>query len=120
LWYVAPVRAAYNERKVATMALAVRNPNYKQIENLLASKTPFTHQHSMHAVHNGKEYLVYSYRTPIAVFDIASGEWFLNLTKYSTTTSKQQSIVKRVAAFDGWNANIQVPLEVLREKFRGL
>ena len=85
----------------------VRNPNYKQIEELLALKREFTHQHSMRAeivTDDNFEplfYLVYSYRTLIAQFEFSSGLWSLNRNKYSVTTSKQQSILRRVAEIQG-------------------
>ena len=74
-------------------------PNYKDIEGLLATHTPFKHAHSMRAEGNvatGGDYRVYSYSTLIATY--INGEWSLNENKYSVTTSKQQNILRRVIA----------------------
>jgi hypothetical protein len=49
----------------------------------------------MSAYNNGKEYLIYSYRTLIAIIDLESGKIELDGSKYSVTTSKQQNLVKR-------------------------
>lgn len=71
-------------------------PNYKEIERvLLPNYTPFTHAHSMSAVWSGDEYLVYSYRTLIASRNSATGETWIDPTKYSVTTSKQQNLIRR-------------------------
>jgi len=71
-------------------------PNYKQIENdLIPNRKSFTHSDSMSAYNNGKEYLIYSYRTLIAIIDLESGKIELDGSKYSVTTSKQQNLVKR-------------------------
>ena len=44
----------------------------------------------------GSDYIVYSYATPIAWFK--NGEWQLPNHKYSVTTSKHQSIVRKAIA----------------------
>lgn len=71
-------------------------PNYKEVEQLLAERKPFKHAHSMRAEYSGDTYEVYSYRTLIAKYDTAENTWWLNENKYSVTTSKQQSILRRV------------------------
>ena len=73
------------------------NPNYKEIEQLLADKEEFRHGYSMSAHRVAGEYVVFSYVTEIGRYDFNSGTWVLNLQKYSVTTSKQQNILKRVA-----------------------
>ena len=45
------------------------------------------------------EYVVYSYRTPIAY--IRYNQAFLNVRKFSTTTSRQQNIVRRAVVAMG-------------------
>lgn len=77
-------------------------PNYKQIETLLAEKAEFKHGYSMSAEMQGEQYVVFSYSTAIAKYNFNTGEWWINLQKYSVTTSKQQNIIKRVARLDGW------------------
>lgn len=73
----------------------IKNPNYKQIEVLLAQLVPFTHGRSMSAERTADEYLVFSYSTIIARCDLITGKWTLNPNKYSVTTSKQQSLIRR-------------------------
>jgi len=85
-------------------------PNYKEIRELLSCKAPFTHGYSMSAERLGDEYVVWSYRTIIARYDLLNGKWWIDPNKYSMTTSKQQSIVRQVATLDGW----QEPLVVGR------
>jgi hypothetical protein len=71
-------------------------PNYKQIrEELIPNRQSFKHGHSMSAYNNGKEYLIYSYRTLIASVNLETGEVELNPNKYSVTTTKQQNLVVR-------------------------
>ena len=74
-------------------------PNYKQIEELLEDRLPFKHGRSMSADYDNQGvYRVYSYATLIATYDFVSRNWWLNETKYSVTTSKQQNILRRVIA----------------------
>jgi hypothetical protein len=74
-------------------------PNYKEIEtDYIPSFKPFKHGHSMRAEVNktDKEYNVYSYSTLLASINIETNQvTFLNLNKYSSTTSRQQSMLKR-------------------------
>jgi hypothetical protein len=78
-------------------------PNYKEIENLLDTLTPFKHGKSMRAeitVDTETQaviYTVYSYKTIIAEYNSLDDAWWVNPNKYSVTTSKQQNIVRRVA-----------------------
>ncbi len=79
-------------------------PNYKKVAELLAQKLPFKHGHSMKAVfdnYGNGDYVVYSYTTIIARYNTETG-WWINLQKYSVTTSKQQNLLKRVAQAEGW------------------
>lgn len=83
-------------------------PNYKQVETLLAAHQPFKHGHSMSAERADDQYYVWSYSTLIASCNITTGEWWLNETKYSRTTSKQQNIIRRVA-FGGSRGGVTYP-----------
>lgn len=80
------------------------HPNYRQIEQMLTSHTPFIHGHSMSAERTAEAYIIYSYDTEIARYSFADGEWTLNPRRYSVTTSKQQNIVRRVARAQGYIA----------------
>lgn len=75
-------------------------PNYKQIEFLLATHKPFVHGRSMSAQWDIDltAYTVKSYETVIARYLADSDTWYFNPIKYSRTTSKQQTLVKRVIA----------------------
>jgi hypothetical protein len=82
--------------------ILVRNPNYKEIEQLIAEKVQFTHGYSMRAEWTDKSYKVYSYNTQIGEWRSDYQEWvFLNLSKYSVTTSKQQNLLLRVIKQEG-------------------
>ena len=71
-------------------------PNYREIEkDLIPNRKTFKHSYSMSAYNNGKEYLIYSYQTLIAEINLETGEIKINPNKYSRTTSKQQTIIKR-------------------------
>jgi len=71
--------------------------NYKQIEqDLIPAYRSFTHGQSMKGVNNGKEYLIYSYSTLIAKVLLSSKQVTLSfLDGYSSTTTRQQNLVKR-------------------------
>lgn len=73
-------------------------PNYKQVEQLLKERKPFKHTDSMHAEIDGDTYKIYSYRTLIASYNFETEKWWIDDTRYSVTTSKQQNIVRRAAA----------------------
>lgn len=70
-------------------------PNYKQIEKLLEVKAHFDNRHSFKAWWDGDVYFVMSYRTVIAKFHKDINTWYLDSSKYSRTTSKQQSLLLR-------------------------
>jgi hypothetical protein len=72
--------------------------NYKEVEQALETLTPFRHGDSMSAENVSGMYRVYSYRTEIARFNYIEDVWYVNSSKYSSTTSKQQNMVKRVIA----------------------
>lgn len=84
-------------------------PNYRDIELLIQDKKPFKHSHSMRALWDDENYIIYSYRTIIAVWKSDSNTWVLNTSKYSSTTSRQQSLIKRVVTRDT-SANVDVML----------
>ena len=71
--------------------------NYKQIEqDLIPARRSFTHGHSMRGINTGTEYLIYSYSTLIAKVLLPSQQVaFFNGDKYSSTTTRQQNLVKR-------------------------
>ena len=70
--------------------------NYREISELLATKTPFK-GNSCHAfIDDENVYRVFSYSTQIALFQL-SGEpnpW-LNPSRYSVTTSRLQNLIKK-------------------------
>ena len=73
-------------------------PNYKEIETeYIPSFKPFKHGYSMRAeVNTNNKYNVYSYSTLLASIDVNTKQvLFLDLNKYSSTTSRQQSLLKR-------------------------
>jgi hypothetical protein len=72
--------------------------NYKEIERALGMCETFKHGESMKATREQGLYRVFSYQTEIARFNEIEGVWYVNPHKYSSTTSKQQNIVKRVIA----------------------
>ena len=83
--------------------MTTSRPNYKDIEGLLRTWTPFKHADSMSALWADGVYNVYSYTTLIATYSFVervgtTAGWWLNDTKYSQTTNKQQSILRRVIA----------------------
>lgn len=78
--------------------------NYSQIAKLLKVNEPFK-GNSMSAVRGADGiYRVYSYSTVIGTYDIESGAVTLNEQKYSQTTTKQQTLLRRAwadRAFEG-------------------
>ena len=72
--------------------------NYKEVEKALETCETFKHGESMKATREGGVYRVFSYHTEIARFNEIEGVWYVNPQKYSSTTSKQQNLVKRVIA----------------------
>jgi len=71
--------------------------NYKEIEHdLIPARRSFTHGKSMKGINTGKEYLIYSYSTLIASVRLPSQQVTLSfLDGYSSTTTRQQNLVKR-------------------------
>jgi hypothetical protein len=80
----------------AIIMAIVRNPNYKDIRQLLADRREFVHSHSMRAELVGNLYVVWSYSTVIGMYDFNADTWTINTRKYSVTTSKQQNILRAV------------------------
>lgn len=75
-------------------------PNYQEIEkDLIPNLKTFTHGHSMRATIADGFYQVWSYNTLLATICLSNPaiQWF-NDEKYSRTTSRQQSLVKRALA----------------------
>ena len=68
--------------------------NYKDAVDKIIAREAFK-GNTLWAYRNDDEYLVFSYATPIAVFNFDTKVWTLNDTKYSVTTSKHQTIVRR-------------------------
>mgnify|MGYP003661314413 CR=1 FL=1 len=65
---------------------------YSTMPNKIAQLIPFK-GNSARGIWNGKTYEVYSYRTLIATADGINDQW-LNVEKYSVTTSRLQHIIK--------------------------
>jgi hypothetical protein len=82
--------------------------NYKTIETKLANRQAFT-GNTLRAIQKDNGYFVYSYHTLIAVYnynpipDTVEGvtlDWervqrWVDPTKYSVTTTRQQNLIKR-------------------------
>ena len=68
---------------------------YSTIEDKLNRLEPFDNKNSMSGEWQGDSFVVYSYRTVIA-WKNRDGSLHLNTDKYSVTTSRQQSLVRRV------------------------
>lgn len=62
--------------------------------NLLAQMKPFVHG-SCHAESTATTYKVFSYSTLIAQYDYMTDELEVSDTKYSTTTSRLQNIIRK-------------------------
>jgi hypothetical protein len=75
--------------------------NYKQIEKAIKNNEPFAHNGTMTGEFSRRpdtdelQYRVYSYSTLIYSEGLVTGERWYNDKKYSQTTSRQQSIIKR-------------------------
>lgn len=68
--------------------------SYNDIKNLVRMLKPFV-GNSMSATMNSRnEYWIFSYSTPIALINDELGIFRLNSRKYSSTTSRQQNIVR--------------------------
>ena len=72
---------------------------YATIERKLTTLEPFDNKNSMSARWENDVYVVYSYRTVIAHVN-GQGEGgrdrWVSPEKYSTTTSRQQNLIRRV------------------------
>lgn len=68
----------------------------KQAVNLIATLQPVK-GNSLYSKDTNKFYIVYSYdeHFPIAAYDYDNKLWYLNTDKYSSTTSRHQSIVRQ-------------------------
>lgn len=81
---------------------------YKNLEEALKNRTAFTCS-SIQAYTKCTDvaslYLVWSYRTVIAVYDYNKQEWYLNEEYYSNTTTKLQNAVK--SAVETWRGYIK-------------
>lgn len=67
--------------------------NYREIPAMVRNLEPFI-GNSMLAVRTDDSYIIFSYSTEIARVDLLSGEKEINETKYSSTTSRHQNIVR--------------------------
>ena len=68
--------------------------NYKESMNHIVRLNDFR-SNSMWGQLRGDEYIVVSYSTPIAYIKADCSQAFINVRKYSVTTSKQQTYVKQ-------------------------
>jgi len=68
---------------------------------MLKSLTPFKGNSMRAVIENGNEYRVISYNTTIAMATLDGVIHYYNPTKYSTTTSRQQNLVKRAWGLSG-------------------
>jgi len=75
--------------------------NYRQIEDMLKSLTPFKGNSMRAVIENGNEYRVISYNTTIAMATLDGVVHYYNPTKYSSTTSRQQGIIRRAWGLSG-------------------
>lgn len=73
----------------------------KQAVNLIATLQPVK-GNSLYSKDTDKFYIVYSYGEPfpLAAYDYDNKLWYLNTDKYSVTTSRHQSIVKKALGND--------------------
>ena len=72
---------------------------YATIERKLTTLEPFDNKNSMSARWDDDVYVVYSYRTVIATTNTRGGGdriCWVSPEKYSTTTSRQQNLIRRV------------------------
>lgn len=69
--------------------------NYREIPQLVRNMVPFTGNTMSAVINSSGEYWIFSYSTPIAVIDPSKDIFKLNANKYSTTTSRQQNIIRR-------------------------
>jgi hypothetical protein len=69
----------------------------RQVPDHVSRRQSFKCNKSLFAEHREHGYVVFSYghHFPVAVYDNRTGEWTVNSDKYSPTTSRHQSTVKR-------------------------
>jgi len=72
----------------------MRNANYRQIPTLLDNRQPFTGNSASARIDGQGNYHVYSYETLIATWH-NDGKTWLDVRKYSTTTSRLQNLVRK-------------------------
>jgi hypothetical protein len=68
--------------------------NYKETTDKVATLTPFE-GNNLKGVIVGGEYLIYSYSTLMATVELSTKQIWLNEEKYSQTTSRQMTFVKK-------------------------
>ena len=70
--------------------------NYKTIETRLQERVSFT-GNSLRGYWDGfsGNFVVYSYGTMIANYNPTTGQRWVNPEKYSSTTTRQQNLIKR-------------------------
>lgn len=82
-----------DEQKTNEGKKEMAQANYRQIEKLLATRTPFSGNSCRAFLETDGTYEVYSYSTLIAV---AKGDEIkFNERKYSVTTSRLQNLIRR-------------------------
>lgn len=69
----------------------------RQVPDFVSRRQPFKCNKSLFAEQIGKAYVVYSYgkHFPVAAFGEDLGGWAVNTDRYSPTTSRHQSTVRR-------------------------
>lgn len=77
------------------------NTTLKQAVNLITTLQPVK-GNSLYSQDTNKFYIVYSYGAhfPLAAYDYDNKLWYINIDKYSVTTSRHQSIVKQALCSD--------------------
>lgn len=72
----------------------MRNATYNDIQRLLDNRQPFTGNSASAKIDGFGNYQVYSYQTLIATWH-NDGKIYLDGTKYSTTTSRLQNLIRK-------------------------
>lgn len=68
--------------------------NYKETTKKVATLSPFE-GNNLKGVIVGGEYLIYSYSTLMATVELSTKQVWINENKYSQTTSRQMSYVRK-------------------------
>jgi len=63
----------------------------------IMGKVEFSAAGNMDARKFNNIYVIYSYTTPIAVFDSVKNEWKIDMRSYSVTTSRHRNLVQKAA-----------------------